>query len=241
MFLKGYTSNVVLIILTYFILLTKEEKNIKKNISGYCFLNFGLKKNAIIKKREKKNLKLFSYNGIRIGQGYDIHKIKVLDEEYNNTNTNNDVNKNEQSFKTLTLGGVKINNVLVLSHSDGDIIYHSIVDSILGALGFLDIGTLFPDKDEKNKNKNSAVFLRYARLLIYKQNYNIGNVDINVIAEVPKINNIRKNIIKNISTVLNIDESQISVKGKTHEKVGVIGEKKAIECFANILLIPKNS
>ncbi|CZT98107.1 2-C-methyl-D-erythritol 2,4-cyclodiphosphate synthase [Plasmodium falciparum Santa Lucia] len=240
MFLKGYTSNVVLIILTFFILLTKEEKNIKNNISGYCFLNFGLKKNAIIKKREKQNLKLFCYNGIRIGQGYDIHKIKVLDEEYN-TYANNDFNKNEQSFKTLTLGGVKINNVLVLSHSDGDIIYHSIVDSILGALGSLDIGTLFPDKDEKNKNKNSAIFLRYARLLIYKKNYDIGNVDINVIAQVPKISNIRKNIIKNISTVLNIDESQISVKGKTHEKLGVIGEKKAIECFANILLIPKNS
>ncbi|WBY54982.1 2C-methyl-D-erythritol 2 [Plasmodium yoelii yoelii] len=175
---------------------------------------------------------------MRIGQGYDIHQIKVKSE--NDDNKINEIKEyNTQNFKTLIIGGVKINNIYVLSHSDGDIIYHALVDSILGGGGSYDLGTLFPDKSDKYKNKNSACFLRYARMLLYKKRYIIGNIDINIIAEVPKINNIRHEIIRNISQLLNISESQINVKGKTHEKLGVIGEKKAIECFANVLLIPK--
>ncbi|CRG95388.1 2C-methyl-D-erythritol 2,4-cyclodiphosphate synthase, putative [Plasmodium gallinaceum] len=233
MFLKIYTY----IILIYFILLKlSEEKNyIKKNIFNYLFLNPTFKKNTY----KKKKLEIF-YNGIRIGQGYDIHQIKVCDE-------NNEIYKNiytelkdGQNFKKLTIGGVKIPNICVLAHSDGDIIFHSLVDSILGGLNYFDIGTLFSDKNEKNKDKNSSSFLRYTRLLLHKKNYKIGNIDINVIAEVPKIFLIKNQIIKNISSLLSIDESQISIKGKTHEKLGVIGEKKAIECFSNVLLIPKD-
>ncbi|CXH93747.1 2C-methyl-D-erythritol 2,4-cyclodiphosphate synthase, putative [Plasmodium berghei] len=190
------------------------------------------------KVEKKKKFKVQVYNGMRIGQGYDIHQIKVKTE--NDDNKMNEIKEyNIQNFKTLTIGGVKINNIYVLSHSDGDIIYHALVDSILGGAGSYDLGTLFPDKSDKYKNKNSACFLRYARMLLFKKGYIIGNVDINIIAEVPKINNIRDEIIQNISQLLNISESQINVKGKTHEKLGVIGEKKAIECFANVLLIPK--
>ncbi|CAD2085211.1 2C-methyl-D-erythritol 2,4-cyclodiphosphate synthase, putative [Plasmodium vinckei lentum] len=195
-------------------------------------------KNGYSKVEKKKKFKVHVYNGIRIGQGYDIHQIKVKTE--NDDNKMNELKEhNTQNFKTLTIGGVKINNIYVLSHSDGDIIYHALVDSILGAAGSCDLGSLFPDNLDKYKNKNSASFLRYARMLLYKKGYTIGNIDINIIAEVPKINNIRHEIIRNISQILNISESQINVKGKTHEKLGVIGEKKAIECFANVLLIPK--
>ncbi|SBT75697.1 2C-methyl-D-erythritol 2,4-cyclodiphosphate synthase, putative [Plasmodium ovale] len=140
----------------------------------------------------------------------------------------------------LTMGGVKIRGISVLSHSDGDVVYHALVDAILGALGSYDLGTLFPDRDEKYRDKSSSSFLRYARLLLYKSGYSIGNIDINVIAEVPKISPIRRDIVRNVSTTLRIAESQISLKGKTHEKMDAVGEKRAIECFSNVLLVPQN-
>ncbi|CRG98783.1 2C-methyl-D-erythritol 2,4-cyclodiphosphate synthase, putative [Plasmodium relictum] len=230
MFLKIYTY---IILLCFIILKSSEEKAyIKKNIFKYLFLNPTFKKN-IYKKKE-----LF-YNGLRIGQGYDIHQIKVCENSNELFKNISNGLKNENNFKRLTIGGVKMPNIFVLSHSDGDIIYHSLVDSILGGLTYFDIGTLFSDKNEKYKDKNSSFFLRYTRLLLHKKNYKIGNIDINVIAEIPKISLIRNQIIKNISTLLNIHESQISIKGKTHEKIGIIGEKKAIECFSNVLLVPK--
>ncbi|KAI4840441.1 2C-methyl-D-erythritol 2 [Plasmodium brasilianum] len=273
----------------YFFILTQSEGKefIKKinNITRCSFLICRKNKVDIVailqktktKTKTKTTFGVFSYDGIRIGQGYDIHQIKVHTEGEDELNIQNGgstknefaaqhggkdnsefdaqhgvncahelaihkegyalkwVKKNtcEQNFKILTIGGVKIKNIFVRSHSDGDIIYHSIVDSILGALGSLDIGTLFPDKEQNYQNKNSASFLRYVRLLLHKKKYAIANIDVNVIAEIPKIYPIRHTIIKNISSLLQIDESQINIKGKTHEKLGVIGEKKAVECFAN--------
>ncbi|GAW79514.1 2C-methyl-D-erythritol 2,4-cyclodiphosphate synthase [Plasmodium gonderi] len=234
-------------------------------------------------KKKKKKLELFfSYDDIRIGQGYDIHRICVCEAEDSASTSastpastsasastsactsgsastsactsasastsasidgdtlehqNDGIDK--QIMKRLTIGGVKVNNISVLAHSDGDVIFHALVDAILGGLNYSDIGTLFPDRSEKYKNKNSLSFLRYARFIMHKKNYTIGNMDIIVIAEIPKISLIRNQIIRNISSTLAISESKISLKGKTHEKLGPIGEKKAIECFANILLIRK--
>ncbi|CAA9986758.1 2C-methyl-D-erythritol 2,4-cyclodiphosphate synthase, putative [Plasmodium knowlesi strain H] len=181
----------------------------------------------------------FPYDSVRIGQGYDIHQIRVSTPEDITVDSSADANK--QNFKRLTIGGVQVDTISVLSHSDGDVIYHALVDALLGGMNCLDLGTLFPDGSEKYKNKKSISFLRYARLLLYKKNYAIANLDIIVIAEIPKISPIREEIVRNISSALGISESQVSLKGKTHEKLGPIGQKKAIECFANALLIRKKS
>ncbi|KJP86538.1 2-C-methyl-D-erythritol 2,4-cyclodiphosphate synthase [Plasmodium fragile] len=185
----------------------------------------------------------FPYDSVRIGQGYDIHQIRVGPPEDITADSTADytAHANKQNFKRLTIGGVQLDNISVLSHSDGDVIFHALVDALLGGMNCSDLGTLFPDGSEKYKNKNSLSFLRYARLLLYKKNYAIANVDIIVIAEVPKISPIREQIVRNISSALGISESQISLKGKTHEQLGPIGQKKAIECFANALLIRKKS
>ncbi|GAB65004.1 2C-methyl-D-erythritol 2 [Plasmodium cynomolgi strain B] len=191
------------------------------------------------------------YDGVRIGQGYDIHQIRVGRPEDITANSNADSNAdssagsssnaNKQSFKRLTIGGVQVDTISVLSHSDGDVVFHALVDALLGGMSCSDLGTLFPDNSPKYKNKNSLSFLRYARLLLYKKNYAIANVDIIVIAEVPKISPIREEIVRNISSALGISESQVSLKGKTHEQLGPVGQKKAIECFANALLIRKKT
>nr|3B6N_A Chain A, 2-C-methyl-D-erythritol 2,4-cyclodiphosphate synthase [Plasmodium vivax Sal-1] len=186
------------------------------------------------------------YDGVRIGQGYDIHQIRVGPPEDIVADTTadtaaNTADPNKQSFKRLTIGGVPVETISVLSHSDGDVIFHALVDALLGGMSCSDLGTLFPDGSPKYKNKNSLSFLRYARLLLYKRNYAIANVDIIVIAEVPKISPIREEIVRNISSALGISESQVSLKGKTHEQLGPVGQKKAIECFANALLIRKQS
>ncbi|SCO71096.1 2C-methyl-D-erythritol 2,4-cyclodiphosphate synthase, putative [Plasmodium vivax] len=186
------------------------------------------------------------YDGVRIGQGYDIHQIRVGPPEDIVADTTadtaaNTADPNKQSFKRLTIGGVPVETISVLSHSDGDVIFHALVDALLGGMSCSDLGTLFPDGSPKYKNKNSLSFLRCARLLLYKRNYAIANVDIIVIAEVPKISPIREEIVRNISSALGISESQVSLKGKTHEQLGPVGQKKAIECFANALLIRKQS
>ncbi|EUD66818.1 2-C-methyl-D-erythritol 2,4-cyclodiphosphate synthase [Plasmodium inui San Antonio 1] len=155
------------------------------------------------------------YDGVRIGQGYDIHQIRVgpLEDITADSTASPSADANKQSFKRLTIGGVQVDNISILSHSDGDVIFHALVDALLGGMSCSDLGTLFPDDSEKYKNKKSLSFLRYARLLLYKNNYAIANVDIIVIAEVPKISRIREEIVRNISSALGISESQVSLKG----------------------------
>ncbi|SBT31728.1 2C-methyl-D-erythritol 2,4-cyclodiphosphate synthase, putative (IspF) [Plasmodium ovale wallikeri] len=215
----------------------------KRDTPVRAFLPLWVKKNNVViykKKKKKKRgeeLGALLYNGIRIGQGYDIHKIKVStdnDSKLSEDKYSHEENKG-QCFKMLTMGGVKIRGISVLSHSDGDVVYHALVDAILGALGSYDLGTLFPDRDEKYRDKSSSSFLRYARLLLYKSGYSIGNIDINVIAEVPKISPIRRDIVRNVSTTLRIAESQISLKGgkltKNSRKDGCRWGKKGNRVF----------
>ena len=146
-----------------------------------------------------------------VGIGFDIHRLV----------------KN----KTLYLGGIKIPfHSGLQGHSDGDVILHSITDAILGALRQKDIGTYFPSNNNKFKNIRSPKMLKPVIEKLNQGNFYFNNIDINLICEKPKVSNHRNKIIKTLARLLDIDESLINLKGKTVEKLGLIGKEKAIAC-----------
>ena len=152
--------------------------------------------------KEKKN-----YFGI----GFDIHRLI--------------------KGKKLYLGGLKIPYHSGLKgHSDGDVIIHSLIDSILGAMRKNDIGTLFPDNKNKFKNIRSSKMLKPVLKLLNSNNYFINNLDINLICEKPKVSKHRDKIINSLSNLLDLNKNLINLKGKTTEKLGLIGKEKAIAC-----------
>ena len=145
------------------------------------------------------------------GLGFDIHRLI--------------------KGKKLYLGGLKIPYHSGLKgHSDGDVIIHAIIDSILGAMRKKDIGTFFPDNSKKFKNIRSAKMLKPITKLLDLNNYYINNLDINLICEQPKISKYRDKIINSLSNLLNLNKALINLKGKTTEKLGLIGREKAIAC-----------
>lgn len=123
------------------------------------------------------------------------------------------------------------------AHSDGDVVYHSVTDAILGALGLDDIGQLFPDTDAQWKDADSRVFVQQACMRMKQQGYAIGNMDITVILERPKLSPHKATMKANIASLLGCDVSQVNLKGKTHEKVDAIGQGLAIGCHVVVLLV----
>ena len=150
-------------------------------------------------------------NNTKFGIGFDVHRLVPN--------------------KKLYLGGVKIKSRLgTLGHSDGDPVLHAITDAILGACGKGDIGQKFSDKSKKFKNIRSTILLGKVIDEIKKSNYSINNLDINIITQTPKINRHKNKIINIISKLCDLSKDQINIKGKTAEKLGVIGKEKAIAC-----------
>ena len=148
---------------------------------------------------------------IYYGIGFDIHKLI----------------KNKQLF----LGGVKIPfHSGLKGHSDGDVILHAIIDGLLGAMRKSDIGTLFPSNSNKFKNIRSKNMLAPVLRLLNDSNISINNIDINLICENPKVSKIRNKIINSLSNLLSINKNLINLKGKTVEKLGIIGKEQAIAC-----------
>ena len=145
------------------------------------------------------------------GIGFDIHRLI----------------KN----KKLYLGGIKVPYHSGLKgHSDGDVILHSIIDALLGAMRKKDIGTFFPDNKNKFKNIRSPKMLKPIVEILNKNNFYINNLDINLICEQPKVSKYRVQIINSLSYLLNLNKNLINLKGKTVEKLGLIGKEKAIAC-----------
>jgi 2-C-methyl-D-erythritol 4-phosphate cytidylyltransferase/2-C-methyl-D-erythritol 2,4-cyclodiphosphate synthase len=145
------------------------------------------------------------------GIGFDIHRLV----------------KN----KKLYLGGIKIPfHSGLKGHSDGDVIIHSIIDGLLGAMRKKDIGTFFPDNKSKFKDIRSPKLLKPIINILKKNNFYINNLDINLICEQPKMSKYRDKILKSLSHLLNLDKKLINLKGKTVEKLGLIGKEKAIAC-----------
>ena len=145
------------------------------------------------------------------GIGFDIHRL---------------IKK-----KKLYLGGIRIPfHSGLKGHSDGDVILHAIIDSILGAIRKKDIGTLFPDNKNKFKNIRSPNMLKPVIKILDKNNFYINNLDINLVCEQPKVSKYREKIINSLSNLLKLDKDLINLKGKTVEKLGLIGKEKAIAC-----------
>ena len=150
-------------------------------------------------------------NFIKYGLGFDIHRLVPN--------------------KKLYLGGIKVPSALgTLGHSDGDPVLHAVTDAILGACGMGDIGEKFSDKNKKFKNIRSTILLNKIIDEIKRKGYLINNIDINIITQKPKIQKYKKKIINCIAKICEVLPTQINVKGKTTEKLGVIGQEKAIAC-----------
>ena len=133
--------------------------------------------------------------------------------------------------KKLFLGGTKIPfHSGLKGHSDGDVIVHAIIDSLLGALRKKDIGTYFPSNRKKLKNIRSIKMLKPILNFLKKENFTINNIDINLICEQPNVAKYRNKIINSLSRIMNLKKDKINLKGKTVEKLGLIGVEKAIAC-----------
>ena len=190
------------------------NQNAKIQDEATLFIENNLKVKFI--KGENSNNKItykedINTNKTFVGIGFDIHRLI--------------------KGKKLYLGGLKIPfHSGLKGHSDGDVIIHSIIDALLGAMRKKDIGTLFPDNKKKFKNIRSPKMLKPVIEMLNKNEFYINNVDINLICEQPKVSKYRDKIIKSLSKLLNIDSSLINLKGKTVEKLGLIGKEEAIAC-----------
>ncbi|MGA3234942.1 MAG: 2-C-methyl-D-erythritol 2,4-cyclodiphosphate synthase [Bryobacteraceae bacterium] len=154
---------------------------------------------------------------IRTGLGWDVHRIAA--------------------GRPLILGGVTVPCEFGLEgHSDADVLAHAITDAILGAAALGDIGMHFPDTDPQWKGCDSLVFLRHAQQLAEARGYRIVNVDSTVILERPKLKDYRQLIRERLAGALSLDLDAVSVKFKTAEKVGPVGEGRSAEAQAVVTL-----
>jgi len=155
---------------------------------------------------------------IRTGLGWDNHRIAA--------------------GRPLILGGVRVECEFGFEgHSDADVLSHAVTDALLGALALGDIGMHFPDTDPRWKGCDSLVFLRHAATLVTEQGYAISNVDTTVILQQPKLKDYREAIRGSLAAALGLEPERVSVKFKTAEKVGPVGEGKSGEAQAAVLLI----
>ena len=196
---------------------TNSDKYKDDDISLYMDLNRvkfieGEKNNfKITDKADLVNLKNIYKSNQSVGIGFDVHRL-----------TPN---------RKLYLAGLKIKSKLgTLGHSDGDPVLHSVTDAILGACKLGDIGQMFSDKSKKFKDIRSTILLKQVVKQIKSKGYFINNIDINIITQTPKIKNYKNKMINNIAKICEISSNQINIKGKTTEKLGVVGKEKAIAC-----------
>lgn len=202
----------------------KHKKNMNASFDDDSALFTKDEEKVVAINGNKTNLKITNKDDLNIfkslkkgntcfGIGFDIHRL---------------IKK-----RKLYLGGIKIPFVFGLKgHSDADPVLHALIDSLLGACKLGDIGKLFPDRNKKYKNIRSTILLKKVIGLIKAKNFSINNIDINVIAQKPKIKRHSKKMIGAISKICEINPNQISIKGRTTEKIGLIGKEKAIAAEA---------
>ena len=155
---------------------------------------------------------------IRVGFGYDVHKLVA--------------------GRELWLGGIKLNYELgLLGHSDADVLIHAICDALLGAANMRDIGYHFPDTSTETLNVDSKILLRKTIGLIATKGYQVGNIDATVCAERPKLNPHVPAMKACLAEVMNTDEDNISIKATTTEKLGFTGRMEGISAYATVLIV----
>ncbi len=138
----------------------------------------------------------------------------------------------------IILGGVRIpSEVRLVGHSDGDAIAHAVTDAVLGAVAAGDIGEMFADTDPANRGRDSIEMLRAAVERVRRRGWVVGNVDVTVIAERPKIGPHRDAIRAALSAALAVSADDVSVKGKTNEHMGFVGREEGLACIAIATLV----
>ena len=154
---------------------------------------------------------------MRIGHGYDVHKLV--------------------EGRDLILGGVKIPYEKgLLGHSDADVLLHAVSDALLGAAGLGDIGRHFPDTDPADKGADSLKLLSCVVEKIHTAGYRVGNVDVTMIAQKPKLKDHIPQMQENIARALQVDHSRVNVKATTEEHLGFTGDGSGMSCHAVCLL-----
>ena len=154
---------------------------------------------------------------IRIGHGFDLHQLV--------------------EGRKLILGGIEIPHERgLLGHSDADCLIHALSDAILGALALPDIGHYFPDDDPANRDLDSSLILQKAISLTKEKGFYVGNVDLTIIAQRPKLKDFIPSIRSNLSSLLQIEPDCVGIKATTHEKIGSLGREEGIAAHAVCLL-----
>ena len=199
----------------------REQKSLERTLDRRNDLisNENYKNSPKSKRIKKDSNELMKF---RIGNGYDIHRLV--------------------EGRDLIIGGIKLqhpDNLGLDGHSDADVLIHSIMDALLGALSLGDIGKYFPPSDQKWKNADSLLLLSKVIELIRKQGWEINNIDSVVVAERPKIEPHVQLMKKNISNILQIHDSFIGIKATTNEKLGPEGREEGISCHSVVLLEKK--
>ncbi len=154
---------------------------------------------------------------MRIGHGYDVHRLV--------------------EGRDLILGGVKIDYEKgLLGHSDADVLLHAVSDALLGAAGLGDIGRHFPDTDPKYKDADSLLLLREVYRKIAEKGYRVGNIDVTMIAQKPKLKDYIPQMQANIAAAVEVSPDRVNVKATTEEKLGFTGTGEGMSCHAVCLL-----
>ena len=154
---------------------------------------------------------------MRIGHGYDVHKLV--------------------EGRDLILGGVKIDYEKgLLGHSDADVLLHAVSDALLGAAGLGDIGRHFPDTDPKYKGADSLMLLREVYRKISEKGFRVGNIDVTMIAQKPKLKDFIPRMQENIAAAVGVTPDRVNVKATTEEKLGFTGSGEGMACHAVCLL-----
>lgn len=154
---------------------------------------------------------------IKVGFGFDVHQL--------------------QEGRKLILGGVDIPHVKgALGHSDADVVIHALCDALLGAAGLKDIGYYFPDTDAAFKNIDSTILLARVIELLDERNYSVGNADISLVLEQPKIKPHIDFMKQRLAPILKISTEDISIKATTNEKLGYVGREEGVAAYAVVLI-----
>ncbi len=154
---------------------------------------------------------------MRIGHGYDVHRLV--------------------EGRKLILGGVEIpHTVGLLGHSDADVLLHAVMDALLGAAGLRDIGYHFPDTDMRYKDADSRMLLREVKAKLDAEGFRVGNVDVTMIAQAPKLKPFIPQMMENIAEDLQMDVKRVNVKATTEEHLGFTGSGEGMSCHAVCLL-----
>ena len=154
---------------------------------------------------------------MRIGHGYDVHRLV--------------------EGRDLILGGVKIDYEKgLLGHSDADVLLHAVSDALLGAVGLGDIGRHFPDTDPKYKGADSLELLREVYRKISEKGFRVGNIDVTMIAQRPKLKDFIPQMQENIAAAVGVTPDRVNVKATTEEKLGFTGTGEGMSCHAVCLL-----